>query len=113
MDKSTFNFVKKRALHSISVHEKFKNGTFKFDKKLMKELFDDSKLDEDDCHDNHDDEDDNNHDCKYISKVRIGKDYQVTSLPEPNEPNKESYKTLNFVFITILLCILYYFYEYF
>ena len=97
MDKSTFNFVKKRALHSISVHEKFKSGTFKFDKKLMKELFDDSKLDEDDCHDNHDnhdnhdDEDDNNRDCKYISKVRIGKDYQVTSLPEPN---MKSYKTL-------------------
>lgn len=77
MDKYTFNNIKKRALHAKKVHKKFKDDSFKFDKKLMKEFFDDSKLDEEgDDHDAHDN-------SKFISKVRIGKDYQVTSLPEP------------------------------
>lgn len=101
MDNRTFKSFKKRALHSVSVNEKFKNGSFKFDKMIMNELFDDSKLDEEEC--NHDDNCED--DSQFISKVRIGKDYQVTVLPEPNEPNKKSY-TLNLAFITIFFCTL-------
>ena len=109
MDNSTFKSFKKRALNSVYVHEKFKNGSFKFDKKLMKELFDDSKLHEEECNHIFDDEDDS----QFISKVRIGENYQVTALPKPHKPNMKSYNTLNLAFITIFFCTLYYFYEIF
>ena len=110
MDNKTFKSLKKRALHSISVNKKFKNGSFNFDKMIMKELFDDSKLDEEECQNNLDNEDNS----QFISKVRIGKDYQVTSLPKLNEPNQlniKSYKNLNLAFITIFFFVFYYFYE--
>ncbi len=100
MDKYTFNNIKKRALHAKKVHKKFKDDSFKFDKKLMKELFDDSKLDEEggDHADN----------SKFISKVRIGKDYQVTSIPEPRVTRVASYTNLKIMFVTIFFFTLFF-----
>jgi hypothetical protein len=103
MDKYTFNNIKKRALHAKKVHKKFKDDSFKFDKKLMKELFDDSKLDEEG------DEHDNNDNSKFNSKVRIGKDYQVTSLPEPRVTKVASYTNVKILFVTIFFFALYFF----
>lgn len=99
MKDSEFNILKKRALHSVGIHKKFKNGTFKFDKNLMKELFDDSKLEEEnsECNCN-----DKNND--YNSKVRIGKNYQVLYIPEINKEIGNNFKfPLIFIFFFILL----------